>query len=70
MTRKQNPIDPRRLALAGKLDKARADYERWYVRLKRAFTALEKAKRRAVRLSRQLDRLDTETATTERRTPP
>jgi len=55
MPRTRKTADPRRLAL---LDKARAGFERWYGRLKRAFTALEKHKRQAVRLARQLDKLD------------
>jgi hypothetical protein len=31
-----------------------ADFERWYVRCKRAFTATEKARQRLARLQRQL----------------
>ena len=34
MTLKKNPPDPRRLALTDKLDKARADYERWCTRMR------------------------------------
>jgi hypothetical protein len=60
MPRTKKTADPRRLALLDKLDKARAGFERWYARLKRAFTAMEKCKRQAVRLSRQLAKLDTE----------
>jgi hypothetical protein len=50
--------DPRRIALEDKADRARADFERWYVRCKRAFTAMEKARQRLIRLQRQLAHLD------------
>jgi hypothetical protein len=35
-----------------------ANFERWYVRCKRAFTAMEKARQRLVRLQRQLTNLE------------
>jgi hypothetical protein len=35
-----------------------ADFERWYVRCKRAFTAMEKARQKLTRLQRQLANLD------------
>jgi hypothetical protein len=49
--------DPKRIALLDRLDKCRADFERWYARLKRAFTRLEKIRGQIVRLSRQLAKL-------------
>ncbi len=65
--------DPRKIALLDKLTRSRADFERWYARLKRAFTRLEKTRQRIVRLQRQLDRIDEEqrngTATAKRSTP-
>ena len=50
--------DPRRIALEDKADRARADFEPWYVRCKRAFTAMEKARQRLARLQRQLAQLE------------
>jgi hypothetical protein len=51
-------IDPKRIALLDKADKARADFERWYARLKRAFNRMEQSRRTLARLQRQLDKLD------------
>jgi len=50
--------DPRRLALEAKADKARADFEKWYRRLKRAPTGCEKARRHMANVRRRLARLD------------
>jgi hypothetical protein len=50
--------DPKRLSLLHKADKARADFEKWYARMRRAFNAMEKARLKLVRLQRQLDRTD------------
>jgi hypothetical protein len=60
MPRTTKTTDPARVALLDRIAKARAAFERAYARLKRAFNAMEKHKRQAVRLSRQLDKLDTE----------
>jgi hypothetical protein len=49
--------DPKRIALLDRLDKCRADFERGYGRLKRAFTRLEKIRGQVVRLNRQLAKL-------------
>jgi hypothetical protein len=48
--------DPKCIALLDRLDRCRADFERWYGRLKRAFTRLEKIRRQITRLNRQLER--------------
>ena len=53
-------IDPKRLALLDRQDKLRADFERSYSRMKRAFTRMEKARRAIARLARQLVKLDAE----------
>jgi hypothetical protein len=55
--RRKTP-DPRRVALLDKADRARADFERWYRRLRRALTGCEKARRRMANVQRQLARLD------------
>jgi hypothetical protein len=57
MTRKKT-ADPKRVALLDRLDKLRADFERNYARMKRAFNRMEKARRGAARLTRQLARPD------------
>jgi hypothetical protein len=49
--------DPKRIALLDRLDKCREDFERWYARLKRAFTRLEKIRGEMARLHRQLNKL-------------
>jgi hypothetical protein len=51
-------VDPRRVALEDRAHKTRAEFERWYGRLKRAFNRCEKARRRLARLQKQLDRLE------------
>jgi hypothetical protein len=48
--------DPKRLALLDKADKARADYEKWYARMRRAFNRCEKSRLKLTRLQRLLDR--------------
>jgi hypothetical protein len=50
-------MSPREVLLRDRLAKARAGFERWYSRLKRAFTAMERERGRAVRLQRQIERL-------------
>jgi hypothetical protein len=54
-------IDPRRPSLLDKQAKLRADYERNYSRMKRAFTRMEKCRRSLIRLGKRLDALDAET---------
>jgi hypothetical protein len=54
--------DPKLLALLDKAHRARADYERWYARLKRAFNALEKARQRIMRLQRRIDQATAQAA--------
>jgi len=49
--------DPKRVALLDRLEKCRADFERYYTRLKRAFTRLEKIRGQMARLHRQLNKL-------------
>jgi hypothetical protein len=49
--------DPKRIALADKIDQARAAFERCYARMMRAARAMDRAKRRIVRLGRQLEKL-------------
>jgi hypothetical protein len=56
MPRKTN--DPRKVALNDRIEKCRADFEKWYARARRAFTRMDKTKRTIVRLQRQLARLD------------
>jgi hypothetical protein len=57
MTRRKT-TDPRLLALLDKKHKANERFERWYVRLKRAFTALEKERQRLMRLERAIRKLE------------
>ena len=73
MTRKKT-IDPKRLAMFDRQEKLRADYERNYSRMKRAFTRMEKARAALARLARLLAKIDSEangsardTARTEKR---
>jgi hypothetical protein len=47
--------DPKLIALHDELAKAQADAERWYAHLKRAFTRLDKARRKAARIARRID---------------
>ena len=56
--------DPKLVALTDALDIERAACDRWYARLKRAFTALDKAKRRCHRLARRIDQYRQQSATT------
>jgi hypothetical protein len=55
---RRKTTDPKRLALLAKADKARADFEKWYRRLKRALTGCEKARRHMANVRRQLAKLD------------
>jgi hypothetical protein len=50
--------DPRKVALLDKIHQARECFERYYSRMKRAFTRMEKERQRIARLQRQLDKLD------------
>jgi hypothetical protein len=50
--------DPKRIAVLDRIDHCRADFEKWYARLKRAFNRLEKIRRQIVRLQRQLAKSD------------
>jgi hypothetical protein len=59
MTRRKT-IDPRRIALLDRQDKLRADFERSYSRMKRAFHRMEKARAALARLARQLAKIDAE----------
>jgi hypothetical protein len=56
MPRKTN--DPRKVALNDRIEKCRADFERWYARAKRAFGKMEKVRRTLGRLRRQLAKLE------------
>jgi hypothetical protein len=51
---------PEEVKLLGAIEAKRARFERWYRRLKRAFTALEKCRRRLAGLRRRLARLGPE----------
>ncbi len=53
MTRKTQ--DPALIKLLDAREQARTAADRWWTRLKRAFNALDKAKHRVQRLSRQID---------------
>jgi hypothetical protein len=46
--------DPKVIALLDRLDRCRADFERNYARMKRAFNRMEKARRGVARLTRRL----------------
>jgi hypothetical protein len=52
MTRKTT--NPRLIALRDQLDKAGRAHDRWFRRLKRAVTALDKLRRQMARLGRQI----------------
>jgi hypothetical protein len=52
MTRKTP--NPRLIALRDRLDKAGRSYDRWFSRLRRAVTALDKLRRQMGRLGRQI----------------
>ena len=54
------PLDPRIAAAQDRAERALAAYERSYVRLKRSFTALEKARKTRLRALRLIDRLSIE----------
>jgi hypothetical protein len=56
MTRKR--IDPKRAKLLELQDKLRADFERNYVRLRRAFTRMEKCRQALARVAKRLAALD------------
>jgi hypothetical protein len=47
--------DPVLVKLLDTLAKEQASCDRWYARLKRAFTALDKAKRRCQRLAKRVE---------------
>jgi hypothetical protein len=49
--------DPARAVLLDKLARARADFERWYSRVKRAFNQLVKARSRIIRLEKKVESL-------------
>jgi hypothetical protein len=53
MTRKKT-ADPVLVALLDKAAKAREEFERWYRRLKAAFTRMERARQRLLRLERKI----------------
>ncbi len=55
---RRKTADPKRIALLDRLDKFRAEFERNYSRMKRAFTRMEKARCGVARLTRQLAKLD------------
>jgi hypothetical protein len=46
--------DPRVIALKDKQDQARAAFERWYARMRRAVSAMEKQSRPLARLERRI----------------
>lgn len=52
--------DPKRLALEDRYAKACAAFERWYARSRRAFTAMDKAKKAAARARKALQRHEEE----------
>jgi hypothetical protein len=52
--------DPRLIALRDREQKERAKFERWYRRLKRAFTALEASRRALVRTQKRIRQLQEE----------
>jgi hypothetical protein len=49
--------DPRLIALLDKREKLRADCERHYSRMRRAFNRLEKSRRALTRLAKRIDAL-------------
>jgi exonuclease VII small subunit len=53
-TRTNTVIDPRLLDLRERAGKAKADAEKWYARLKRAFNALEKCRKRVASAERRI----------------
>ncbi len=53
-------IDPKRAALLERQAKLRADYERSYARMKRAFTRMEKARQALARIARRLSQMDSQ----------
>jgi hypothetical protein len=55
-------IDPKRVALLDRQAKLRADYERAYTRMKRAFTRMEKCRKALARLARQLEQMEAASA--------
>jgi hypothetical protein len=63
MSRKKTS-DPRRIALLDKQEKLRAEFERNYSRMRRAFNRMEKARAALARVARQLDKLDEPAPTT------
>ena len=56
MSRKKTS-DPRRIALLDKQEKLRAEFERNYSRMRRAFNRMEKARAALIRVARQLNKL-------------
>jgi hypothetical protein len=56
MSRKKTP-NPRRIALLDKQEKLRAEFERNYSRMRRAFNRMEKARAALIRVARQLNKL-------------
>ncbi len=63
MSRKTKTIDPRLIALRERAGKAKADCEKWYARLKRAFNALEKSRKRVASAERLIRKCLAETET-------
>ena len=47
--------DPQLIALMDQRAKAQAEFDRWYSRLKRAFTRLDTARRKVARLGKRID---------------
>jgi hypothetical protein len=50
--------EPRLIALKDRQDKARAAFERWYARMRRAVNAMESNRRAVARLERRICALD------------
>ena len=61
MARKKS-TDPTLVALMDQQAKTVGEFERWYARLKRAFSRMDKLKKKIIRLSRRIEARQTENA--------
>lgn len=51
----RKPRDPVLITLLDQQQKTAGEYERWFSRLKRAFTRMDKLKKKLVRLARKIE---------------
>jgi exonuclease VII small subunit len=61
-SKRKPPLDPRIAVARERIEKATESFERWYGRMKRAVTAMEKCRRTIQNAQRRISRIQSEQA--------